>query len=160
VPLVAGKAAEVFYQDGSMKIGQWGVDESMTPQVVGVRENLSLLVEGGRVQVGTGAGSSTEWGYTIDNDYYIARSGAGMTATGDIVYVSGPTLSVYTLAELLKAAGAVTGMELDINPDWVSYMTYSGNQANPAPAKLWDFVQPADRYLQPSDRDFVSVYLR
>jgi Phosphodiester glycosidase len=160
VPLVTGKAAEVFYRDGSVKIGEWGVDETMTPQVTAVRENLSPLVEGGQVQVGSGAGSSSQWGYTVDNEYYIARSGVGMTATGDIVYVSGPTLSVHALAELLKAAGAKTAMELDINPEWVSCMFYSGSQANPAPVKLWDFTQPADRYLQPSDRDFVSVYLR
>jgi hypothetical protein len=69
-------------------------------------------------------------------------------------------LSVYTLAELLRAAGAVKAMELDINPSWVSFMSYSGSAANPSPNKLWDFAQPADRYFQPSDRDFVSVYTR
>jgi Phosphodiester glycosidase len=159
-PLVAGKAAEVFFQNGSMRIGRWGTEVTMAPEVVGVRENLNLLVDGGRVQVGPGDGSSVQWGYTINNSYFIARSGVGMTATGDIVYVGGQGLSVYTLAQLLKAAGAVEGMELDINPDWVSFMTYSGTAADPAPTKLWDFVQPADRYLQPSDRDFVSVSVR
>jgi hypothetical protein len=159
-PLVAGKAAEVFYRDGSLKIGVWGSGLTMTPDVVAVRENLSPLVEGGAVQVGAGAGSSAQWGYTINNDYYIARSGVGITASGDIVYVSGSALSVQTLAQLLKAAGAVDAMELDINPDWVSFMTYSGQESSPNPAKLWDFVQPADRYLQPASRDFVSVHLR
>jgi len=73
----------------------------------------------------------------------------------------GQRVSVYTLAKLLQAAGAVYGMELDINPDWVSFMSYGGaNPANPTPTKLWDFVQPANRYFQPSDRDFVSVYSR
>ncbi|HEV2637143.1 MAG TPA: phosphodiester glycosidase family protein [Actinocrinis sp.] len=160
VPLVAGKASEVFYQDGSMKIGAWGTALAMTPQVVGVRQNLSLLVDNGQVQVGPGDGSSAQWGVTIKNSYFIARSGVGMTATGDIVYVGGQGLSVYTLAQLLKAAGAVQAMELDINPDWVSFMTYSGDAAAPAPAKLWHFVQPAGRYLQPSDRDFVSAAFR
>jgi hypothetical protein len=159
-PLVSGKAAEVFYRDGSLKIGVWGSGLTMTPGVLAVRENLSPLVEGGVVQVGSGAGSSAQWGYTINNDYYIARSGIGMTAGGDIVYISGSALSVQTLAQLLKAAGAVDAMELDINPDWVSFMTYSGRSANPDPVKLWDFVQPADRYLQPASRDFVSVHLR
>lgn len=159
-PLVTGKAAEVFYRDGSLKIGVWGSGLTMTPDVLAVRENLSPLVEGGAVQVGSGAGSSAEWGYTINNDYYIARSGVGTTASGDIVYVSGSALSVQTLAQLLKAAGAVNAMELDINPDWVSFMTYSGHASDPNPAKLWDFTQPADRYLQPASRDFVSVHLR
>lgn len=153
--LVDGKASEVFYRDGSLKIGQWGRDESMTPAVAAVRQNLSLLVDHGAVTVGPGDGSSAEWGYTIKNSYYIARSGVGMTARGDIVYVGGGELSVYTLAELLRQAGAVYAMELDINPDWVSFMTYA-----PQPAKLWDFSQPAERYLQPSSRDFVAAYLR
>ena len=160
VPLVNNKAAEVFYKDGTIKIGLWGRDETMTSEIVGVRENLSLLVDNNQVTVGPGDGSSAQWGYTIKNSYYIARSGVGMTAKGDIVYVSGGQLSVYTLAKLLQAAGCVYAMELDINPDWVSFMYYNGDMTNPTPNKLWDFTQPANRYFEPSDRDFVSVYLR
>jgi hypothetical protein len=125
-----------------------------------VRQNLSLLVDNGQLAVGPGDGSSAQWGYTIKNSYFIARSGVGMTAKGDIVYVSGKFLSVYTLAKLLQAAGAVDAMELDINPDWVSFMSYGGDPANPTITKLWDFTQPKDRYFQPSDRDFVSVAKR
>jgi len=160
VPLVNNKAAEVFYKDGTIKIGLWGRDETMTPEVVGVRENLSLLVDKSQVTVGPGDGSSAQWGFTIKNSYYIARSGVGMTAKGDIVYVSGGQMSVYTLAKLLQAAGCVYAMELDINPDWVSFMYYNGDMTNPTPNKLWGFTQPANRYFEPSDRDFVSVYLR
>ena len=162
VPLVDGKAAEVFYKDGSLKIGEWGRDLTMTPEVAAVRENLNLLVDNGSVTVGEYDGSGAEWGYTIRGWYYIARSGVGVTAKGDVVYVGGSELSVYTLAKLLKAAGAVYGMELDINPDWTSFMTYDGlrNPKNPTPTKMWDFDQPANRYFSPSDRDFVSVHAR
>jgi hypothetical protein len=162
VPLVDGKAAEVFYKDGRLKIGQWGRDLSMDPTVAAVRENLNLLVDHGEVTVGPYDGSGADWGYTIRGWYYIARSGVGMTAKGDIVYVGGSELSVYTLAKLLKAAGAVYGMELDINPDWTSFMTYNGlqNPQHPVPQKLWEFDQPADRYYSPSDRDFVTVHAR
>jgi hypothetical protein len=150
----------VFYRDGSLKIGAWDSDVSMSKDVLAVRQNLSLLVEGGTVQVGTLTGSSLEWGYAINNNDFIARSGIGITASGDIVDISGPALSVSTLAHLLKAAGVVDAMELDINPDWVSFMTYSGNAAKPIPVKLRNFVQPGNRYLQPSSRDFVSVHRR
>jgi Phosphodiester glycosidase len=162
VPLVDGKAAEVFYKDGSLKIGEWGRDLTMTPQVAAVRENLNLLVDNGALTVGQFDGSGAAWGYTIRGWYYIARSGVGITAKGDIVYVGGTELSVYTLAKLLKAAGAVYGMELDINPDWTSFMTYNGLQdpADPTPTKMWSFDQPADRYFAPSDRDFVTVHAR
>ena len=162
VPLVDGKAAEVFYKDGSLKIGEWGRDLTMSDDVAAVRENLNLLVDNGDVTVGEHDGSGEEWGYTIRGWYYIARSGVGVTAKGDIVYVGGTELSVYTLAKLLKAAGAVYGMELDINPDWTSFMTYDGlrNPQNPTAQKMWDFDQPADRYFSPSDRDFVAVHAR
>ena len=162
VPLVYGKAAEVFLKDGSLKIGEWGRELNMTSNVAAVRENLNMLVDNGEVTVGPLDGSGADWGYTIRGWYYIARSGLGMTANGDIVYVGGTQLSVYTLAKLLKAAGAVEAMELDINPDWTSFMTYNGlqNPKNPSPQKMWDFDQPADRYFSPSDRDFVSVHAR
>ena len=161
--LVSGKASEVFYKDGSMKIGAWGRDATMTPQVVSVRQNLSLLVDNGQVMSVGSSGSGTQWGLTINNAFFVPRSGVGITAKGDIVYVGGAALSVNTLAQLLKQAGAVNAMELDINADWTSYMYYtvtSGNASNPTPNKLWDFVQPADRYYQPSSRDFVAVYKR
>ena len=84
-----------------------------------------------------------------------------MTANGDILYVGGSALSVYTLAQLLRQAGALYAMELDINPDWVSFMSYAGpDPANPTPTRLWDFTQAATRYYQPSSRDFVAVYRR
>jgi len=161
--LVDGKASEVFYKDGSLKIGSWGRDLKMTPQVVSVRQNLSLLVDNGHAMSAGNSGSGSQWGLTVNNAFFVPRSGVGITAKGDIVYVGGAALSVNTLAQLLKQAGAVNAMELDINADWTSYMYYtitSGNAADPTPNKLWDFMQPADRYYQPSSRDFVAVYKR
>ncbi len=161
--LPTGVAAEIFHQDGSMTIGLWGRDGTPgDPSVVAVRENLHLLVDNGQTQTSIADSSSKTWGYTIKNAYYVWRSGVGVTATGAIVYAMGPALSVQTLADLLRRAGAVRAMELDINPDWVSFMSYSPgtDPANPVPAKLTTFTRPADRYYQPSSRDFVAVYLR
>ncbi|WP_034271533.1 phosphodiester glycosidase family protein [Actinospica robiniae] len=162
--LVDGKAAEVFYRDGSIKIGDWGRDLTMTPQVVGVRQNLSLLVNNGQVTAAVNSGSGAQWGVTVNNLFFVPRSGVGVTAKGDVIYVGGPDLSVASLARLLKQAGAVDAMELDINADWTSFMYYTvpgaGDAADPTPTKLWNFSQPADRYYQPSSRDFVAVYLR
>src|SRR5260370_31492695 len=47
-PLRAGAASLVIYADGSVGIGAWGRDVTMTPQVVSVRQNLLPLVAGGR----------------------------------------------------------------------------------------------------------------
>src|SRR5207253_2265803 len=45
-----------------------------------------------------------------------SRSPPRPTAEGAAVYVGGAALSVCTLGNILKAAGAVRAMELDINP--------------------------------------------
>ena len=163
-PLVPGKASEVFYKNGSIKIGEWGRDVSMTADVSGVRQNLSLLVDGGQVTAAVASGSGAEWGITVNNAFFVPRSGVGVTAKGDVIYAGGPDLSVVSLANLLKQAGAVNAMELDINADWTSYMYYNvpggGDPASPEPTKLWDFKQAAERYFEPSSRDFVAVYER
>ena len=53
-------------------------------------------------------------------------------------------------------------MELDINPEWVSYMWYSPGSGggSPVPHKLAAFVRPAHRYYSESSRDFFAVYGR
>ena len=124
--LVNGMAAEIFRSDGSMTVGMWGRDGSLSDHAItAVRQNLRLLVDNGQVQADAKDGSGQTWGYTIKNAYYVWRSGVGVTSTGDIVYAMGPTLSVQTLAQILRRAGAVRAMELDINPDWVSFMSYT-----------------------------------
>ena len=158
-----GYAAEIFRRDGTMTIGVWGRDAvAGDPTVVAVRENLHLLVDNGQIQTSINDGSGLAWGYTIRNAYYVWRSGIGVTADGNIVYAMGPALSVQTLADILRRAGAVRALELDINPDWVSFMSYQviSDPANPVPIKLTNFGRPADRYYQPSSRDFVAVYAR
>ncbi|MEY9909663.1 hypothetical protein ABIA35_005902 [Catenulispora sp. MAP12-49] len=162
--LVPGAASEVFYKDGTMNVGSWnsGAGFQMAPNVVGVRQNLQLLVDNGQINPQVNSDDKKLWGVTIKNAYFVWRSGIGITANGDIVYAMGPALSVPTLAELLQRAGAVRGMELDINPEWVSYMTYDGSKdpASPVPTKLLDFARTGQRYFSTEERDFVAVYSR
>src|SRR5664280_2599504 len=48
VPLVTGAASLVIYANGTVSVGVWGSDVSMTSDVVSVRQNLMPLVEGGQ----------------------------------------------------------------------------------------------------------------
>jgi len=103
------------------------------------------------------------WGATLGGGYYVWRSGIGVTRTGRIIYVYGPALDVRTLASLLKRAGCVEAMELDINPDWTNFMYYKpgGHPASPTPVSLLpDQVQPAARYYALTNRDFTAVFAR
>jgi hypothetical protein len=162
-PLATGGASMVFYKDGTMTVGQWGSDVTMTPQVAAVRQNLSLIVDNGQVVPNIDSNVQKTWGVTIGNQKYVWRSGIGVTANGSIVNVIGPRLSAQTLAILLQRAGAVRAMELDINPQWTSYIRYEvqGDPSNPNPVNLLsNMAQPANRYNTTSIRDFVTLYAR
>jgi hypothetical protein len=161
-PLVPGAASLVVRRDGTVDVGAWGPEVTMTPDVVAVRQNLVPLVDQGVVNPSCATGGTAEWGSTIGQAAYIHRSAFGVTATGAEVYVGGPALSVCTLGELLRSAGVVRGMELDINPAWVSgaYFHPTG-AARPAAFRLFaDEQVGAQHYLQTSSRDFVSFDLR
>ncbi len=125
-PLRKGAASIVVYKDGALTIGKWGRDVKMTNQVVSVRQNLDLIVDHSKVVAGLNTSNSLKWGKVLGGSFNVWRSGLGVTKNGAYVYVGGPALSISSLAHLLVLAGAVRGMELDINTDWVQYASYSG----------------------------------
>ncbi|MEC3998299.1 phosphodiester glycosidase family protein [Actinacidiphila sp. DG2A-62] len=155
-----GAASEVFYRDGSIRIGQWGRDVSMTPDVVGVRQCLELMVDGGRVV--PDIDDDSKWGVSDQSRMFVQRSGVGVTAQGDVIMVVGQALSARTLAELMQRAGAVRAMPLDMNRAWPSFMSYDASRdpSNPKPTNILDFEDPPDRYYVTATRDFVAVYAR
>jgi hypothetical protein len=158
-PLVTGRASLVVFNNGRVDIGMWGRDDPMGPAVASVRQNLDLLVDNGQLVPGLDDSHSHEWGATLGDKIYTWRSGAGIDRHGNLVYVGGPGLNVATLAAILQRAGSVRAMELDINPEWVSLMAYSGTTpATLHPTKLLsDMVRPADRYLSSGTRDFIEL---
>jgi Phosphodiester glycosidase len=131
LPLRTGGASVVIYKDGTMTVGAWNRDVSMTPQVASVRQNLVLIVKNGKAVTGLDNAHFLHWGYTLGGAYNVWRSGLGVTKDGALVYVGGPSLSIADLANVLVHAGAVRGMELDINTDWVQYSTYQGPLGRP-----------------------------
>jgi Phosphodiester glycosidase len=160
--LTPGSASLVVYGDGHADIGSWGSEVRMTPDVVSVRQNLQLLVDHGTLAPDLDNSVQSTWGATVKGALYVWRSGVGVTASGDLIYVAGNALSAHTLASLLQRAGAVRAMQLDINQSWVSFMWYShgGDPAAVTPHKLNEFQRPADRYFTDNSRDFFAVYLR
>src|SRR5579863_513495 len=161
--LTRGTASVVYYKDGHIAIGNWGQTVHMTPDVVGVRQNLHLIVQNGKVPASVNYNVESAWGATLGGGYYVWRSGIGITSDGRVIFAYGPSLNVSELADVLKEAGAVTAMQLDINPDWMSYMYYfPGNHpADPTPHNLLpDQIQPPDRFYSLASRDFTAVYAR
>ena len=103
-PLVKGRATIAFYRDGGVRIGRWGRDLSLTPDMLAVRQNLDLIVDHGQSQV-DGTQYSVTWGATTDKTSLAWRAGIGQRADGSLVYVLGQALTAQTLADTLVASG-------------------------------------------------------
>ena len=166
-PLITGAASLVITQDGTVTVGQWGRDESMAANVIAVRQNLTLLVDQGAPVPGLSAGDTAAWGSTLNYVPQVYRSGIGETASGALVYVSGPSLDIVQLAGLLVAAGAVRGMELDINPAWDTFTFYTPPTSTGAAAPangtnlLASMSGGTSRFFDPSwARDFITMSTR
>ena len=153
----------MYYRDGHITIGNWDQTVRMNHDVVGVRQNLHLIVNHGQIPPNVDNANNYSFGATLGGGYYVWRSGIGETRSGQIVFAYGNQLDAHELARLLQRAGAYRGMELDINPAWMSFMYYlpKTHPANPTPVNLLpDQQQPANRYYSWSGRDFNAVYAR
>jgi hypothetical protein len=174
-PLRTGAASLVIYADGTVDIGAWGRDVTMTPQVVSVRQNLTPLVAGGRPTRLAGTKhwleewgdtcSATSCGHGLPGVEHQWRTGLGITADGALIYVFGPALDPLQLARLLVRARVVRGMEFDINPYWPFFVTYDPPAGAPAApsngSNLLSTVQGPSTVFEASwDRDFITMSAR
>lgn len=165
VPLVDGAASLVIHRDGSVEIGAWNRGVRMSPDVEAVLQNLTLMVDDGKIDPRISRNDTSMWGQTLKSTLAVARSGVGVTADGALIYVAGPALTAKSLAESLQRAGAVRAMTLDLNPEWVTFLFYSHlDPADPrsvAGAKLYPQIErPTTRYLSPDSRDFFTISTR
>jgi hypothetical protein len=157
-PLRQGEATFVRYRDGRVDIVSWQGGSDAGPGVVFARQNLPLIVVGGHLS--PNLNDSSEWGATLGNAVRVWRSGIGITRHGDLIYAGANDQTVSSIAQILKHAGAVRAMELDINAYWVTLNTYGAPGALDPQKLLGEMERPATRYLEPDDRDFFAVYER
>ncbi len=162
VALSDGLGSIVTYANGSTDIGAWrqGVPAAGEP-VVSVRQNLHLLIAGGRA-AGTTACLPC-WGATLGGVTDPARSALGITADGHLVWAGGEHLTVTELADALLGARVVRAVELDINPEWVAGYLYGHDRGPAGLARVP--VAPAQpgvpgQFLSPYSRDFFTIVAR
>jgi hypothetical protein len=157
-PLKDGHATFIRYRNGTADIRAWTGGPNPGPSVVFARQNLPLIVSGG--QLNPNLSDGPQWGATLGNAVRVWRSGVGVDARGNLLYAGADSQTAASLAEILRRAGAVRAMELDINYEWVTFNFFSAFGAV-RPAKLLPGMsRSATRYLTPDDRDFFAVYAR
>ncbi len=157
-PLKDGQATLVAYRNGTVDLRAWSGGPNPGPDVVFARQNLPLILEGGRLN--PSLNNDSLWGATLGNAIRVWRSAVGVDAHGNLMYAAANDQTAQSLARVLQRAGAVRAMELDINYEWVTFNFYGTFEAG-QPTKLLPGMDRAPtRYLTPDDRDFFAVFAR
>jgi hypothetical protein len=157
-PLKQGLATLVAYKNGRVNVVGWDGGPSPGTAIAWARQSLPLIINHGRLS--PKLSDSTAWGYTLGNAVRVWRTGVGVDRRGNIIYAAADYQTVTTLARILQRAGAVRAMELDINPEWPTLITYRHRHGLLPTRVVPNYQQPPTRYLVPDDRDFFAVYRR
>jgi hypothetical protein len=156
--MVNGIATVVEYRGGRVDIVPWNHGPGAPANVWFAKQNLPPIITEGRLNPNLSDGP--EWGETVNNAVRVWRSGIGVDSHGNLLYAAANYQTVESLAKILKRAGAVRALELDINEDWTSFISYRHPGAGDPSNLLPEMFRPDTRYLSPDERDFFAVYLR
>jgi hypothetical protein len=159
-PLRAGLASLVIGTDGSLSVGTWGRDISMTPTTLVVRQNLGPLVLDG-VSQAKATDRPRTWGISNGNRPRANRSALGRLPDGSLVFVFAHDVTAAGLADALVSLGVREAIDLDMNISWPTGFVYSheggkvvGHKINP------HIVRSPSTYLSRFKKDFVVVQPR
>ena len=160
--MVPGMATACINNLGQLKIAAWGAGlPTKKFAAISCRQNLPLLVAGAKLTALAANPAWGNWGATLASIGAQPRSGLGLDAKGNVIYVA--TMSGTLPSQLAQAeieAGIVTGMQLDINPDWPSIGAFSSPMHQRRPSysfELPGFHHDPAQYFTSSERDFFSV---
>lgn len=156
--MVNGVATVVRYRDGRTDIVKWAAGPGAPKDVWFAKQNLPPIIYEGKLNPNLGDGP--EWGETVNNATRVWRSGLGIDAHGNLMYAAANYQTVESLAKVLQRAGAVRAIELDINEDWTSFISYRHPGASEPSNLLPEMFRSPERYLVPDERDFFAVYLK
>jgi hypothetical protein len=156
--MVNGIATVVGYRGGGFDIVKWESGTKVPKNVWFAKQNLPPIIYEGKLNPNLSDGP--EWGETVNNQTRVWRSGLGIDAHGNLMYAAANYQTVESLAKVLRRAGAVRAIELDINEDWTSFISYRHPGATEPSNLLPEMYRSPERYLVPDERDFFAVYLK
>jgi hypothetical protein len=158
-----GMGTLILYKDGRVNLAPWDKKFYDTTEIRSWRQNGPLLVQNGEINPDTNTTDKIKsvdyWGATVDGNAVTWRSGVGLSANKQFLYYAvGPGLTVPTLANVLKNAGAKEAMQLDINPYWVQFVSVSAVNKQFKANPLWpEMSNTQERYLGSHTSDYFYV---
>lgn len=162
--LQPGLASLVIDSRGRADVVSWPGPAALTKDVVSVRQNLALIVDGHRPVPGLKSDRGGNWGTRKSQFQYTWRSAVGVDAQGRLIYAAGSRMTLMQLARAMVDAGAVRAMQLDIHDGVVTFNWFRPDhvsQLGVAAEKLIPSMQrKATRFLKTDQRDFVAIQVR
>lgn len=155
-PFQPDQATLVQNVNGNVNIVAWRGSAKPPAYVVLARQNLALLVDDGKVN--PNVDDRLLWGATLGGAAQVWRSGIGVDAHGNLMYIAGPEMSIGMLGSALVHMGAVRAMELDINTFWPTFNYFTAPGAEGGTMLVPNPDQSTSRYLNQDSRDFFVVY--
>ena len=120
-PLMKSHMTIALNATGHWALGLWG-SPHFPPRdfrAIAYRQNLGPVVWNHALSAAATSGNSGQWGSPLGGVAAEPRTGLGVDAKGNLIYVATmQPILVAALGRAMIAAGVVMGMELDINPYW------------------------------------------
>jgi hypothetical protein len=160
LPARTGLGTLVIYQDGGVRIGEWGTEITPTTDMLAWRQNGPLVIHHGEINPRIYDNSPQDWGYTVIDVSPTWRSGVGVSADQKtLYYFCGPSLSMEALAKAMHTTGVNAAIQLDINNYWVHFVSVrtDGKKLILDPLFPNTMRENIDRYLWPYTRDYFYV---
>jgi len=119
-PMIPGDMTIAINAAGHWKMGVWAAGfPGANFHAIAYRQNLGPMISGGKLTAAALSPNQFIWGDPLKEIPHQPRSAIGIDSHGNLVYVATMWgISPTYMAKALLAAGAVEGMELDINPFW------------------------------------------
>jgi hypothetical protein len=156
LPMRNGFGTLAIFQDGRVQIGAWGTDFTSYDGIAALRQNGPMIIEDGTINPQTGKDLPEYWGYTLHGEVATWRSAVGLSADGKTLYYAvGSSMTIFALAEALKATGVDAAIQLDINYYWTLFcmVRFENNIPTSLPL-LAEMKDNVNRYLHASARDY------
>jgi hypothetical protein len=124
-----------LFKDGSIKIRSWPALKDAEASMSGYRQTPPCLVEDGKTPDALeNVEYNRNWGATVSGETVIRRSAVGLDKSGRVLFYGlGEAVTAQALSHAMRAVGAESAAQLDVNYSYPRFLTYERSTGDEAP---------------------------